>query len=278
MDHFEEKWRRRQERWARRQEKWAAHQHHHGGHGLFLGAIIVTIGTMLLLDNIGVIRFRDYWQYWPVILIVFGIVRIADSHGPAAIVWGSVLAGIGGLLLLDNLNLIYFDWRIFWPIILIAWGLMMVFRPMRWRGPGVGGPGGMSGPGGIGAAGGVGDPNIPPATDSGKLGLWTVFGGGRRMIDSQEFRGGEVTAIFGGYELDLRRAAIAGDAAVIDVNAVFGGVEIRVPETWTVEARGMGVFGGFGDETRPPRPDQVTRPQRLIVTGYATFGGVGIKN
>jgi predicted membrane protein len=277
MDHFDDKWQRRQERWAqkqerwaRRQEKWANHHHHHGGHGIFLGAIIVTIGTMLLLDNVGVIRFRDYWQYWPVILIVFGIVRIADSHGPAAIIWGSVLAGIGGLLLLDNLNLIYFDWRIFWPVILIAWGLMMVFRPRRWRGP--------RGPDVIGGPGGVGGPDIPQATDAGKLGLWTVFGGGRRMIDSQDFRGGEVTAIFGGYELDLTRAAIAGDSAVIDVNAVFGGVEIRVPETWTVEARGMGVFGGFGDETRPPRPDQVTRPQRLIVTGYATFGGVGIKN
>ena len=72
--------------------------------------------------------------------------------------------------------------------------------------------------------------------------------------------------------------AIEGDKAVIDVTALFGGVEIQVPGTWTVESQGVGVFGGFSDETRQPRPGEVSREQRLIVTGTAVFGGATIKN
>jgi hypothetical protein len=240
-----------------------------------MGGIIIAVGVLFLLDNMGIVRFHDVWQYWPAILIVFGVARIAESHGPAAIVFGGILAGLGALLLLDNLRIIYFDWHMFWPLLIIAWGLMMLLRPRPWGGgrpPVIGGPGGLGGPVG------VGDSASSTVSGSPTLGLWTIFGGGRRQIDSQDFRGGEVSAIFGGYEVDLRRAAIAQGEAVIDVTAVFGGVEIRVPETWVVEARGIGVFGGFGDETRPPRADQIGTPQRLIVTGTAAFGGVTIKN
>jgi hypothetical protein len=274
MDPFDDRWQRRQERWARRQERWARKQerwaHRHSPmHGVFVGGLIVTAGVMFLLNNLGIIRFHDIWQYWPVLLIVFGVARIAESHGPAAIVWGSVVAGIGGLLLADNLDLIRFDWRVVWPILVIAWGLVMLLRPRSWgRQPIV-----ASDP--AGAA-----PPIPPlGSEQPTINLVTVFGGGRRQIDSKDFRGGEITAIFGGYEVDLRSASIAAEAAaVIDVTALFGGIEIRVPGTWTVEARGVGIFGGFGDETRPPTPGEVTREQRLIVTGTAVFGGVAIKN
>lgn len=292
MDQFDQRWQRRQERWARRQERWArategyAHKHS-GSHGTFIGGIIIALGVLFLLDNLGIVRFHDVWQYWPVILIVVGAVRIVDSHGPAAVVWGGLVGGAGVILLLDNLGLFRFNWGVFWPVILIGWGLMMLLRPRTLNRP-PGGPfpgaGNMGGPGSFAASGGIGGPADPgvaepsPAAGSPTLGLWTVFGGGRRQVDSQDFQGGEVTAIFGGYELDLRRAAIAQEQALIDVTAVFGGVEIRVPDTWIVESRGIGVFGGFGDETRPPRADQVTRPQRLIVTGVAAFGGVSVKN
>lgn len=278
MDDFDEKWRRRQERWAMREERWAQRQdrwarrqerwsrRHSPMHSLLVGGLIIAVGVIFLLDNLGILRIRDVWAYWPVILIVFGVVRIAESRGPAAILWGTLVAGFGGLLLANNLNMIAFDWHVIWPVLLIAWGLAILLRPRYWHRP--------ANP--AGAADGT--PATVQGIDPPTINLWTIFGGGRRMIDSPDFRGGEVTAIFGGYEVDLRRASITAEHAVIDVTAMFGGVEIQVPGTWTVEARGIGIFGGFGDETRPPQPGEVTREQRLVVTGTAMFGGVSIKN
>jgi hypothetical protein len=54
----------------------------------------------------------------------------------------------------------------------------------------------------------------------------------------------------------------------------MGGVEVRVPEDWTVETRGMAVLGGFEDKTRRPLDDR----RKLVVTGLAVLGGVEVKN
>jgi hypothetical protein len=78
----------------------------------------------------------------------------------------------------------------------------------------------------------------------------------------------------GGCEMDLRHAKIHGEA-VIDVFAMWGGIEIRVPDDWTVVSRVTPMLGGFEDKTRPT-PDASTH--RLIVRGMVIMGGVEVKN
>jgi predicted membrane protein len=78
----------------------------------------------------------------------------------------------------------------------------------------------------------------------------------------------------GGCEIDLRNAQINGEAA-IDVFAMWGGIEIRVPENWTVIGRVTPLMGGFEDHTRAP---QAASAHRLIVRGMVIMGGVEIKN
>jgi hypothetical protein len=101
-----------------------------------------------------------------------------------------------------------------------------------------------------------------------------VFSHVQRRVTDQNLRRIEVTAVFGGFQLDLRGAGIQGNQAEVVATAVFGGVEVIVPEDWQVIPRGAGVFGGFTDETRTPQ--QPTK--RLIVTGAGVFGGVVITN
>jgi hypothetical protein len=102
----------------------------------------------------------------------------------------------------------------------------------------------------------------------------SVFGHVQRRVTDQNFEQIKVVAVFGGYELDLREAGIKGDQAYVEAAAVFGGIEIIVPEDWLVIPRGAGVFGGFTDETSAPQ--QPTK--RLIVKGAGVFGGVIITN
>jgi len=80
--------------------------------------------------------------------------------------------------------------------------------------------------------------------------------------------------VLGGCELDLRHAAIDGEA-VIDVFAMWGGIEIKVPENWSVSGRVTPILGGYEDKTRRV-PDGTN--QRLLVRGLVIMGGVEIKN
>jgi hypothetical protein len=89
-------------------------------------------------------------------------------------------------------------------------------------------------------------------------------------------QGGEVLAVCGGYSIDLRGAAMAGPSATFHANVLFGGVELKVPENWSVSMDGLPLFGGYSDTTRHPKPD--SESQRLIVTGFAMFGGLEVKN
>jgi hypothetical protein len=96
-----------------------------------------------------------------------------------------------------------------------------------------------------------------------------------RGSNAAEFRGADLTAIMGGCEIDLRQASVApGQEAVVDVFAFWGGIEMRVPEDWTVVSRVTPLMGGIEDQTRP----SPTASKRLQVRGFAIMGGISIKN
>jgi predicted membrane protein len=115
-----------------------------------------------------------------------------------------------------------------------------------------------------------------PATDGiGFIRGTAVMGGFDRTSDASDFRGGDVVVIMGGCKLDLRHAAITANEAVIDVLAIMGGVEIRIPENWTVDAKVLPLMGGVTNQTRVAG---ASPSQRLVVRGTVFMGGVEIKN
>lgn len=104
-----------------------------------------------------------------------------------------------------------------------------------------------------------------------------VLGGASRRVSSSAFRGGNVHAFMGGAEIDLRGAKIAEPPAVLNVNAVLGGVEIRVPSEWRIEFNTSGMLGGSGDERRNAETWGEGQPD-LVINGNFFLGGVTIKN
>jgi len=234
----------------------------HGLSHLILGVGIVAVGVGLLLDQMGIYRIGDLWRYWPVILIALGLSKIVDSPMGGAKLWGGFMFLIGCGFLADNFGLIHFSFNLIWPLAIIYFGASMLWR-------------------GLAPAGSCGWPNWTNAggrDPNADFNYTAIFGGGKRRIESKDFRGGSVVAIFGGYNIDLRDAGIAGESATIDVNALFGGIDIRVPETWKVEVRASAVFGGVDDKTAPPRTTAGVTPPRLIITGFAAFGGIVVKS
>lgn len=226
--------------------------------GTAWGAILVAVGIVILLDHMGYIQGVDLWRYWPVLLILAGIRRILGSGQRA---WGAFLIFLGVLFQLDQLGIAHVRWIDFWPIALIGGGVFLIWSSLEGRSL-------------------MRRANVDTADPRTTLNEQAVFGGVEKRLNSKEFRGGELNAVFGGIEIDLRDAEIADSEAVLVATAVFGGIEIRVPDTWFVATQGHGLFGAFTDNTHyhgmadPNSPPKKT----LVVRGSSVFGGVEIRN
>ena len=114
----------------------------------------------------------------------------------------------------------------------------------------------------------------PEADEVDELGF---FGGGERVSTSQEFRGGKLTAIFGGTVLNLLNAKLAQGTNVLDVFVLFGGTEIKVPADMNVKVKVTAIFGGFGDERKQIVEDDENDGSELIIKGLVLFGGGELK-
>ncbi len=226
--------------------------------GILPGLILAAVGTIFLLDHMGVLRTESLWKYWPLLFIAFGLIKLFNERDRVLGI-GFILAGL--LLQLHELGRIGLSWGIIWPILLIFAGLVIIWKKFE-------------------------TPNIPGVQGSLASGgrdtvnEYAMFGGVERRVTVNNFRGGNVTAIFGGVELDFRSAEIEGEEATLLVEAVFGGIEITVPERWNVSFEVQSIFAGYSDETRPQVPDPVGGPARktLVIQGRAVFGGISVKN
>jgi predicted membrane protein len=112
------------------------------------------------------------------------------------------------------------------------------------------------------------------STEIGDFKEVAVMGGVQRKNLSNDFRGGEATAVMGGVDIDLRDATMERSEAVLDVSSVMGGVKIRVPEAWTVVSHVSTIMGGFKDDTRRPASEE----HRLILKGTVLMGGLRVSN
>jgi len=218
------------------------------------GLFLVVIGSIILLDHMGIISSAEIWKFWPVLLILFGVFRLAEcGHRFFSV----LIIAFGSLFLLGNLGLVHFTWGELWPAILIALGLTMIWGRMS-------------------------IPKMPNSTPQSPNTVTAnaLFGGVERRLNMSNFTGGSVTSTFGGVNLDFRAADMEGEEAVLYVEAAFGGIEIIIPERWTAIFEGESIFGGYNDETRPPLPDVpgAAPKKRLILRGHAVFGGITVKN
>lgn len=219
---------------------------------VILGGTIVAVGVAFLLRNLGVIEFSIVGRLWPLVLVLIGALKLTQARHTSGYVVGGALMMVGALMTLNNLGVIRFGFRDWWPLLMIFGGFVLLARGRMQA-----------------AAAG----SVDAALRAQLLDATVVMGGNRVRNESPDFRGGEATAVMGGLEINLRQATIASEA-VLQVFALMGGIDIRVPADWSVEIRGMPILGGIEDKTVPP----MNPTRRLIVEGYAIMGGVELKN
>ena len=220
---------------------------------LVVGVAIIVAGLVLTLDNLGLIEAHTIFKLWPLVLVAMGIAKLRqEGSGGGMAGWFLVLGGCFLLLftfarghVADALA----------PMLVVAVGILIVTKALKQH------------------------RGIPPelARSEDFLQGTAIFGGFKRRVLTQVFKGGELTAIFGGYEVDLRQAALDSGQARIDVFVMFGGGEIRVPDGWEISNRATAMFGALNDSTHHGPSPAEGRP-RLVITGLILFGGTEVKS
>lgn len=225
------------------------------GGTVLLGLILIVVGALVLLANMHVLPFDvNLAHWWPLILVALGVVHLWNNRSLFDFS-GLFLILLGVVFLMATLGRICWEdvWR-YWPAVLILLGLSIVFKrgsPPR------------EGKHWTGSA--SSDPDVR---------VTNILAGTDRRIDSQEFKGGDVSNILGGTKLDLLQAKLAPGDWLLTVSTVLGGVEILVPRDWRIEVYPTNLLGGVDDHTR----QTPAGGGKLVIKASALLGGVEIKN
>jgi hypothetical protein len=230
---------------------------------LALGICITVIGIALTLDKLRILEAERILRFWPVGLILFGAGVVAQSFWP-----GAGQPGADGKRKASGTPL--------FVLVVIVAGFLIGPRLER-RGSFL----------------------RSDARDT--VSLFAVMSEDQRSSNATKFRGGEMTSFMGSNKLDLRQATLApGEEAVIDVFAVMGGVELRVPDGWTVVVQVVPVMGGVrdqrmragdrrpleaervpaeaGGDAKAPEANTSAAAPRVVVRGFIIMGGLVIKS
>lgn len=256
------------------------------------GALLLVIGAVLLLKQLGLFFLPDL-DFWPLWLVFAGL--IVGSKNNFKNSSSKVLIALGGIFFI-TFN-VHNAAGFIWPAAIIGVGIWIILRKKEttvlkdadyWDKKYQAGTYSADKPlanfGDTETTTGTGVPPVeplsggavPPFSHDDILDATAVFGGVNKTIFSKNFKGGDITNIFGGTELDFTHADIQGKA-IIDVTQVFGGTKIIVPANWQVVTDMSAIFAGV-DDKRLKHLQPINSGKVLILKGVSIFAGLEIRS
>lgn len=236
--------------------------------GATIGVLLILFGLIFLSFNFGWINSALKWVIisWPMVFIVLSIISLAKRDYTQ----GLIMMVIGAFFLLPRLARAFPEIitginpnfaHTFWPVLLIIIGLIIVFQIGSGRGSFAFGH----------------KKNVTSTTvnSEGMVQKNVLFGGSESIFLDPVFNGGNISATFGGVVLDLRKTTLPEGDTYLDISALFGGVELFVPEGWVIDNKLQALFGGTEDKRRFNDTDH---SKKLILQGSLIFGGCEIKS
>ncbi|MGN0161053.1 MAG: LiaF transmembrane domain-containing protein [Lachnospiraceae bacterium] len=218
------------------------------------GSILVLLGAVLALNALDITDINLFFDgWWTLFIIVPSVIGLAGGQDTSGNLIGLF---IGAFLLLCCQGILNFEflWKLAVPAIIILIGLKMILGNIF---------------------GNKSEEILKNMKQNGEYLSETcgIFSGRDIRFDNEEFHGAELTAVFGGVKCDLRDAVIEKDC-VINASAVFGGIDLIVPENVNVKIRSNSLFGGISDKRKHPVGDYT---ETIYVNGTCMFGGVDIR-
>lgn len=223
---------------------------------VLLGSLLIGLGGLFFLKSLNVFdfNFTRIFFSWSFFFIVIGLYL---SFNTSRKVLGGILAGLGFIFILPRIfPSIDYNSSVIFAIFLVAIGIYIIVNQRK-----------------------------KAEAENDKFGQISkdviddvaIFGGGTKIITSENFKGGNVTAIFGGSEIILKGCKLAEGTNVIDVLAVFGGTTIIVPSDWNIVLNVTPIFGGFSNKSVKDPNRAIDLSKTLIIKGLVVFGGGELK-
>jgi predicted membrane protein len=265
----------------------------HPSRHLIIGVVILMLGVILLLDQLGFLEADKIFLFWPLILIYVGVNKLQRRRNATGAFWGAFLVLLGISFQLEELGLSHIHFGTIWPVFLICVGILLILqryeRHGRWYPPMPGAPPGnpeppdsIPPPGSTGQA----ESNAAPgasanqgtnasqaANPGGSEGFWqghdpahAQWAGGGESYDSSEPRLNVVNIFWGG-----KRRVITNRFAGGEIVTIFGGFDIDLTQSdiqgTQTQIDVVTIFGG-GDIRVPPNWE-------VVLETVGIFGGCG---
>jgi hypothetical protein len=218
---------------------------------VFLGLVAVTVGVTVFLDRVGGVVgiLPTLRTWWPLALIAFGaanLVRFAPR--PWGVLGPLLVITAGTVLLLITLGRLQRDdFPLIWPAALVVAGFVVALAGADWP-----------------------DRRAPYQNE---LRQFVWLRGKRLESYARRFWCANLIVILGSFELDLREALFA-PKAMINANALFGTMDVIVPQGVTVQQRRPFILDRFGLHAQVPPPDLAAH---LVISSMALFGRVTVR-
>ena len=211
------------------------------------GIVLIVVGIIFLGNEFDFWNIKLFFEgWWTFVIIIPSALTLCSKGGKIS---GSLGLLLGILLLMASRDIIKWSsvGKIFLPSLLIIIGFSVIFKK-----------------------------NLRTTKVTNKNGInkySAVFAGSEEIVSNQEFFGANITAIFGGVELDLRNAIIKEDI-VINCNTIFGGIDLILPDNVKIKTSGVPVFGGIENKKENCKAENAPT---IYINYVCVFAGVDLK-
>ena len=218
------------------------------------GIVILVIGIIWGLNALGITNITIFFEgWWTFLIIIPSLISLITKESK---IWSGIFLVIGIVLFLCTRGIISFTLisKLIIPFILIVIGLSLIFKNTI-------------------------DKRLKERIeaikkDNEKIEEYCVtFGTENISYQNQEFKGAKVDSIFGSILFDLKNATITKDQ-IINVNAIFGGVDIIVPKNVNIKVKSTPIFGGTSNKVKTVFNENLPT---IYINSVTMFGGVDIK-
>ena len=216
------------------------------------GLVLIGLGLIFGFNALEITDIDIFFNgWWTLIIIVPSFIDLFKEENKTGNFIG-VLVGIVLLLCCQDILKFELVFKLIVPVILVIVGLSFIFKDTF---------------------------NKKVKEEMKKLNkkndteYCATFGGQQLNFSNEEFKGCNISAVFGGVDCDLTDSIIKEDV-IINVSAIFGGVDIKVPNNVKVKVTSTPIFGGVSNERKNPKEENV---KTIYINATCIFGGVEIK-